>query len=100
MINKKIEELIFDVIDEINMQNPMDEQIEKSLDTELHGENGTLNSLALVSFIVAIEQKTEDELGVVVSLTDEKTLSQINSPFRTVKTLVDYIMVLAKEKEV
>jgi len=100
MISKKIEELIFDVIDEINLQNPMDEQIEKSLDTVLHGENGKLNSLELVSFIVAIEQKTEDELGGVITLADEKTLSQINSPFRTVKTLVDYIMVLLKEKKV
>jgi len=40
--------------------------------------------------MVAVEQAIEDELGVSVSLADERALSQRTSPYRTVGTLADY----------
>jgi acyl carrier protein len=89
--------LILEVIDENNAQVPEDEQIEKSIDAALYGESGKLNSLGLVNFIVAIEQKVGEQFDTTITLADEKAMSQRNSPFRSVGTLVDYILQLLKE---
>jgi D-alanine--poly(phosphoribitol) ligase subunit 2 len=59
-------------------------------DTPLFGQEGVLDSLGLVTLVVAVEQAIEDQYRILVSLADEKALSQKNSPFRTVSTLADY----------
>jgi acyl carrier protein len=59
-------------------------------DTPLFGRQGLLDSMGLVTLVVAVEQAIEDELGLSVSLADERALSQRNSPYRTVGTLADY----------
>jgi len=59
-------------------------------ETPLFGREGFLDSLGLVTLVVAVEQAIEDELGVSVSLADERALSQRKSPYRTVGTLADY----------
>lgn len=59
-------------------------------DTALFGRNGLLDSLGLVTLVVAVEQAIEDELGISLSLADERALSQRASPYRTVGTLADY----------
>ena len=59
-------------------------------DTPLLGRNGVVDSLGLVSVIVAVEQAIADELGLNVSLADERAFSQKSSPFRTVGTLASY----------
>jgi acyl carrier protein len=59
-------------------------------DTPLFGRHGLLDSMGLVTLVVAVEQAIEDELGLSVSLADERALSQRTSPYRTVGTLADY----------
>ena len=59
-------------------------------DTPLLGREGVLDSLGLVSLVVALEQTVEDTYGVSVSLADERALSERHSPFRTIGTLADY----------
>ena len=66
-------------------------------DTVLMGEGGALDSLGLVRLVMAIEQKLEDAFGVPVSLTDEKAMSQRNSPFRSVGALTEYATALLGE---
>jgi acyl carrier protein len=66
-------------------------------DTVLMGEGGALDSLGLVRLVMAIEQKLEDVFGVPVSLTDEKAMSQKNSPFRSVGALTAYATSLLEE---
>ena len=61
-----------------------------SPDTELFGESGLLDSVGLVSLVVAVEQELDDELGIQVGLADERALSQRSSPYRTVATLAGY----------
>jgi D-alanine--poly(phosphoribitol) ligase subunit 2 len=58
--------------------------------TPLFGEVGVLDSVGLVSLVVAVEQALEDEQGIRVSLADERALSQQNSPYRTVESLAAY----------
>lgn len=68
------------------------EQLRKTgRDTVLFGREGCLDSLGLVSFIVAVEAELEDRCGVHLTLADEKAMSQKHSPFRTAGALADYV---------
>ena len=64
----------------------------------IYGDNSQLDSLALVSLIVAVEQNIEDEFGISITLADERAMSQENSPFRSVRSLADYVEAILKEK--
>ena len=97
--DKKIIEALFASIDEINEFLPAERHVEKSADSILFGAGGKLDSIGLVSFIVAAEQKLAETLGITLTLADERALSQKNSPFRTVGTLTQYISSLLAEKE-
>ncbi len=94
---KKIEQLIFRTIEEINSQLPKDQQLVPSSKTALYGRNGKLDSLGLVNLLVVIEQNIEDEFDVSITIADERAMSQNNSPFRTIGTLANYIDMLFKE---
>jgi acyl carrier protein len=59
-------------------------------DTRLFGEGGLLDSMALVSLVIAVEQAIEEKYGIGVALADEKALSQRSSPYRTIGTLASY----------
>lgn len=58
--------------------------------TPLFGRQGLLDSMGLVSLVIAVEQAIEDELGVSVSLADARALSQRASPYRTIGSLAEY----------
>lgn len=59
--------------------------------TRLLGSGGAVDSLGLVRLVLTVERQMQDDLGVTVSLTDEKAMSQRNSPFRSVASLIDYL---------
>lgn len=87
------------VVHELNEQLKDKIAAERGQAAPLYGEKGVLDSLGLVTLIVAVEQAIEEELGVTITLTDEKALSQRNSPFRTIGTLVEYIEEQLKKGE-
>jgi len=91
--------LLYEVIDGMNTELPDEARLEKSADSVLLGDSGTLDSLTLVNLIVAAEQKIEEELGVTISLADERAMSQESSPFNTLGNLVDYISLLLSEHD-
>ncbi len=84
-------DVVYDAIDEVNSLREASQQIEKSENVRLYGQAGALDSLALVNLVVALEQGIDDAFGVGVSLVTEETMSPTESPFRTVKQLVDYL---------
>mgnify|MGYP006130742503 CR=1 FL=1 len=90
----KIVALIYEVIDEENEAREQDKQIVKSLETLFLMEDGGLDSLGLVSLIVATEEKIVDSLDVDITIADAKAMSQKNSPFKSVNSLADYILEL------
>jgi len=59
-------------------------------DTQLFGKDGVLDSMGLVTLIIAVEQALEDRFDSAVALADEKALSQSKSPYRSVSSLADY----------
>ncbi len=67
-------------------------------DTSLLGSQSEFDSLAFVQLIVEVEQRLASNLGMVLSLTDERAMSQRHSPFLTVRSLVEYIERVSQEK--
>ena len=95
--NEKIIQIIFSAVDEVNQLLPKEQLIEKSVDAILFDTSSNLDSLGLINLIVTVEQKIEDELDAVISLADERTMEQENNPFKTIRSLSEYIELLLKE---
>jgi len=67
--------------------------------TPLMGSESPFDSIDLVTFIVALEQKIEDDWSLTVTLADDRAMSQTISPFKTIGTISDYIDLLIKEQQ-
>ena len=67
-------------------------------ETILFGRDGLLDSVALVSFILDVEEAIRTECGVSITLADERAMSQTRSPFRRVSSLADYAAQLVAEQ--
>lgn len=66
--------------------------------TYLIGSESVIDSLGLVTLVVDLEQKLEEEYGIKLVLSNEEEMTRQNSPFQTVKSLTDYICSLVQEK--
>lgn len=97
-MKQKIIGIILHEVSELNEQLDNKVAVENGENAGLYGLTGVLDSLGLVTLIVAVEQAVEDELGLVISLADERAMSQKNSPFRTIGTLADYIVKVSQEE--
>lgn len=64
---------------------------ELSPESRLVGDGAVLDSMGLVNVVLDLEGALAD-VGVAASLTSERALSQRSSPFRTVATLVDFVL--------
>ena len=76
---------------------PMPDLANGSVD--LIGREAVLDSLGLVTLIVDLEQRLEEEYSVALVLADERAMSQMSSPFRTQQSLTDYICLLIEEQK-
>jgi acyl carrier protein len=85
---------IYRAVDWINGELPPDRQLIKVPGTRLLGSESVLDSMHLVSLIIAIEREVEDTFGVALTLADERALSMKESPFRSIQSLADYIGIL------
>jgi len=97
MDSNKTIEIVFDAIDEYNELQSKEMILQKSQETILFGGKSKLDSLGLVSLITIIEERLNDSFNVEISLADEKAMSQRQSPFKSVATLVDYINNILEE---
>jgi acyl carrier protein len=66
-------------------------------ETVIVGKDAVVDSAGVVSLIVDIEQRLEMEHDVLVTLANDKAMSQKNSPFRTAGVLADHICATIKE---
>ena len=94
---QQVTDLVFEVIDSINAHSSGKKKLEKSTEYGLYGDGGNLDSMDLVGFIVDIEQNVATKFNKSVSLANEKSLSQTNSPFRNVGSLIEYLTALLNE---
>jgi acyl carrier protein len=61
-------------------------------ETPLYGDNGQLDSLGLVSLVVAVEHELQTRLGVRLTLVSDRAMSGRRSPFATVSSFADYVL--------
>jgi acyl carrier protein len=96
---EKITQTIFEVVDEINQMLPPEQQLQKSTETVLVGQESRLDSLGLVNFIVATEQKIEEEFdGATIMLADSMALPEESSPLTTIGRLVNHLSTLLEQE--
>ena len=72
------------------LDEPID--LSRAEESALYGDDGTIDSLTLVSIIVDIEQQIRHRFGVEVHLADTTDLPQSATPFSTLGTLSEYVM--------
>ena len=94
----KILPLILDAVRDMAEETDRLELAQATPDTVLYGKSGILDSVALVSLVVDVEDRVEDTFGLRVSLADERAMSLKVSPFSQAKRLAVYIETLLKEQ--
>ncbi len=85
------------VIGEINEELPHDAQLGTDPASIIFGEGGALDSLDLVRLVVLLEQQINEDTGLALSIADERAMSEENSHFHSVGSLVAHVMNLAEE---
>lgn len=63
-----------------------------SVESLLYGNEGILDSMALVNLIADVEDAVSERFGVAIALADEKAMSARNSPFLNVSTLTQAVL--------
>jgi hypothetical protein len=79
--------LVYEAIDAVNPQLPPARRLAKAPDTVIVGPSGSLDSLGIINFVLALEARAGEVLGAPVQLLDESTLIAENGSFRTVDTV-------------
>ena len=83
---------LFEVVDSVNAQLPRGRRLPRAAEAALVGERSPLDSLGLVTLIVAAEEKMEQAFGVSLTLVDEAAGPWEESPFLTLSTLADHLL--------
>ena len=86
--------LIYEAIDIVNQQLPATKRLAHSPATIIVGAGGALDSLGIVNFVLALEEKAGDALRRPVQLLDSEWLAADAGPFRTVDSLTTHLMAL------
>lgn len=78
-------------VSELNRQLPSEERIDDTPETVLTGEGGRLDSLSIVTLLVAVEEALANRFGREVPLLDNPDLWEENGPYRTLGGLTGFI---------
>ena len=97
LTKEEVQEVVLNALRNINEERSANRQIPIRLDTRLFGRNAVLDSLALVSVIVDVEDAISQAEGREISLSDDRAMSQQESPFSDANALVSYILLLQSE---
>lgn len=90
--------LILKTLESFVVPDPSKAPVVFTEDTVLFGKDGLLDSIALVSFILDVEEGIRAQYGVSITLADERAMSQSRSPFRRVSSFTDYAAQLIGEQ--
>jgi acyl carrier protein len=93
----QILDLIYAAVEDLNRQGAVARPITPTPATALFGSASALDSLALINLIVAVEGNVQEKFGKMITLADDRALSQEVSPFSTVDTLATYVENLLTE---
>lgn len=76
---------------------PPGQPADATSETRLFGGASLLDSAALVSLLVEVEQQVNDACGTTIVIADDRAMSQKRSPFRTIGSLGEYVSMLLGE---
>lgn len=88
---QQIHDIIMATLGEVNEDRDEPFDLGPGPDLILYGTGGVFDSMGLVNFLTTVEEKLEDDLGAMVSLTSEKAVSRKVSPFASVRALTGFI---------
>jgi hypothetical protein len=91
-------QLIYASLDQTNRQLPAERRVAKTPETALLGERSTLDSLALINFIVAFEEAVEQAQGVRLNLLEEEILGDPAGPLRDVASLAAFVQARGQQQ--
>jgi len=81
-------DLLIDAIKEINKELEIEELKEIKDDTPIFE---LLDSMAILDLVLEIEDRLQQKYSRYIQIADDKTMDALNSPFKTFKTLLDYV---------
>lgn len=89
---EEIISFLYGIVEEHNKINPEELQLMKSLDTELVGLNGRLDSLGLINFLVEVESNLNKKYQSNICIIDEILLLDQEGPYKNLENLCEYIL--------
>lgn len=92
-----VQAIVLNALETVNEERSADDKLVVSPQTRLFGTDAELDSLALVSVIVDVEEAVSQASGRTVQLTDDRAMSQEVSPFTDVQALTSYVVTLLSE---
>ena len=57
-----------------------------------YGDSGVFDSMHLINFLMIVEEKVVEQIGVPITIVSEKAVSRKVSPFSNVSTLIAYLV--------
>jgi acyl carrier protein len=83
-------QIVIQALELSNQSRSDDSQIPISDSSILFGQNGHLDSMALVALLMDIEDALQEQ-GFDISLSDEKAMSLSRTPFKDIPSITQYI---------
>lgn len=91
-IHQEVFSLVESNLRELNEELQYESLAQIDNETAVFGAEGGIDSLSLVRLVVELEAQVNERFGKTVALADEAAMSSRRSPFRTVGSLVDFIV--------
>jgi hypothetical protein len=57
-----------------------------------YGDGGVFDSMHLINFLMIVEERVIDQVGVPITIVSEKAVSRKVSPFSNVSTLISFLV--------
>ena len=83
--------LVYDAIRRVNEMRPPEERVPEEPDVVLVGEEGLLDSLALTTLILALENRLHEKTGESIPLMQEGDFDTLVEQFRTPRAIAELI---------
>ena len=93
----ELEEITLNVLTRMNERLPKGQKILCEPQTLLFGEEGMLDSIGIVNFIVAIEEELENSFGKSIALSDEDFTQLFEASSVSVRSFAMYLATCMKD---
>jgi acyl carrier protein len=97
-VSDRVIRVIYRAMTSVNELLPSDSKLLLSMDERLSGHDAKIDSLGYINFITALEQEYEDEFGFSPLVAGIGIMKEEENPFRTVATLVDFLVNVCKKR--